>query len=135
MEIYNKAEFLTWDELDEKLSEWGAEYLNGYYAYAEAERDGQSMYVALRKLDDCDEQKFIDLVKGSDEIADPQEAWESIRTEEYRPILPEDISMEIMGGILGLKVSVECATEDGVYFFHSNPEPDQHVPVVESSEG
>lgn len=133
MEKYSKATFLNWLELDNELEEWAAGYF-GRYVRTSGYRDGQSMYVCVHLKPD-DKQKYVDLVKDSEEIGtEPNQAWETFN-EDVEPLLPEDTSMKIMSEILGWDVSTECANEDGVYFLHSAAKDGEYEPVVKTNHG
>ena len=108
MEKYSKATFLNWLELDNELEEWAAGYF-GRYVRTSGYRDGQSMYVCVHLKPD-DKQKYVDLVKDSEEIGtEPNQAWETFN-EDVEPLLPEDTSMKIMSEILGWQMRTACTS-------------------------
>ena len=116
---YKSARFYNWEEIDSMLREWGRSYFPSEGVYAAGERDENSFAIQLKYLLPEDKDKFQQLVQDSEEDT-PENAWNDATNPDYPELpysLPEDVSLKVMGDLIGMQVDVECAMYEGVYFF------------------
>lgn len=116
---YKSARFYNWEEIDSMLRKWGSGHFPSGGVYAAGERDENSFAIWLKYLLPEDKEKFQRLVKDSDEDT-PENAWHDATNPDYPELpysLPEDVSLKVMGDLIGMQVDVECAMYEGVYFF------------------